>query len=323
MKFKNEDGTVNALPIVAIFTIFSIALYIVLFGLDIKEKIEEVQNEKEMPTIKSTEQATMSLCNGCTFGFTKESYDVSINGKVDLKEIMNVYKTSVNYMTFESENPELFTVEPLSSSFVIKTGNKTGSAKIIAKYVDKTAEATINVLSADNIRVRFKYNNYFVQKGKEITPEIDAYPLSVNLDDVVYCVNKSNEIISCSDNENKVQGYEVGKSIYTIRLGKQTASTTINVVENLITIKVNNGESYKPANEVNPSGNSFDFVLNYTDVNKDRFDNKDIDISFDSNPLNARVTYIGPDKTKNSYVYHVDLDNGTTGTSTMRVKLSN
>ena len=323
MKFKNEDGTINAIPIAAVFTIFSIALYILLFGIQIKQDIEEdLEDTTPISTKAPVETTTISLCNNCSMSFNVRSADVAINGLLDIKELLRLYRVNIANVKFTSGNEELFTVIAHGSSYAIKTGNVTGTAKLTAEFMDQKTDITINVVGMDNADIKFKYDYYIVRVDDSISPELTVYPYSLNLDIVKYCTGYNENYISCSEEENEVYGQQVGSSKYEIKYRNIKASTMIYVVKTLLTIKVNEDGTYKSTREVTPTGKSFDFTIYIDDKEKEGFDNKDISISFDSNPLDVTVKYAGPDKTKNSYVYHAELNENASGTSVMRATLS-
>jgi hypothetical protein len=321
MKIKNEDGTINSLPIIGIFTTLAIALYILLFGIEIKEKIEEKANEIMPTTTTTTTTAYKSLCNDCTFNFRESSFDVSVNAEVDLLELLNLNRITINYLKFTTSDDSVATTSPKHTTYVLKTGMKEGSTKITASYDGKTTETTINVISPTNGTVGFKYDYYIIKKGKNITPELTTYPYGLNINNLDYCPTTQNGIFNCNKKTGALSGKNVGSAKYTISFGKSKASTTIYVVNNLITVKVNKDGSVKEARDITPVSNSFDIVIEFETGKDESYDNNNLSITFDSNPLGASVSFIAPDKGKNTYVYKVNLTEGTTGTSTMRVAL--
>ena len=319
MKFKNEDGTINAMPICAIFTTLAITLYILLFGVEIKQKADEIASELNTTTT-SRERATISTCDGCNMNFIDNSIDIVINGQLDIGEILKLHKITMNNVTFESEDPNLFTVNAYKSTFVIKTGNNTGTAKIKAKYENVNVETTINVVNPSAGIVKFKYDYYFVAKGKEITPELDIYPYSLNINNIKY--SRGNETIDVSEEEGKVRGNEIGTGIVKLQLGNVKDDAKVYVVKNYIKVKVNENGSFTEARSIKPAGDEFDIVVNFEDKDKENFDNLNLTLTFDNNQLGASVKYVNPDRAQNSYIYHVTLQNGATGASTLRVTLS-
>lgn len=322
MKIKNEDGTINALPIAGTFTVLAIALYLLLFGLDIKEKIENKIEDMTSTTTTTAEKTTMTFCTDCTMNFIADSFDVSLNADLDLLEIIKLYKISINYITFESSDPDLVTIAPYHSTMVLKTGVKTGTATLKAIYKEQVVQAVINVVSTENAKVGFKYDSYFVKRGKAIEPDIVTYPYGVNLNNIKYCTYFNKEAINCSAKSNKVSGKKVGSSRYSVELNKSKASTTIYVVNNIIDVKVNEDGTFKVAREIKPLTSVFDIKVEFESNKDEKFDNRDLELTFDSNPLGATVEYVAPDKSSNTYIYRITLAEGTTGTSVMRVKLS-
>ena len=319
MKIKNKDGTINSLPICVIFTVFAIAIHILVFGIDFKESSVPFIGDIITTQKANVETTTIKVCNGCSMRFTAESVDVSTNGEVDIAEFMNLNKVNMRNVSFSSSDTNLFSVLPSGNSFKVSTGNLEGSALLNAKYADMDLNIVVNVIHPSRAEVKYKYDYYFVGLKNKISPEIVTYPYGYNTSGMTFSAAGKN-IISATKNKNVVSGRKVGEDIVTLEVGNIKASTKIYVVPNLITIKTNESGSYKEARNITPQGTSFDFVVQFEDKSKENFDNKNITISFDRNDLNANVKYVKKHSDINSYIYHMEFSGS--GTSIMRVELS-
>ena len=315
--FKNKDGTVNALPIVLIFTFIAISIYLLLFGVEIKRKVDDVVNDLTTTTTKTTETPTIKICNGCSMNFISDSFDFSTNASVDVKEIINVNKIGVRNIDFTSSNPGLVSINSHSNTFNITTSNQNGSATITAKYADITISAIINVVNPSSGSVEFKYSDYFIAQGESFAADIITRPYGLNIDDATYKCN--NDKVSTDEHENNFSGYEIGTSVCTITKGGKKTTANIHVVYDNIRVRINESGEYKEARTISPSGNSFDIQISLDNKTKNNFDHQQIQTSWSRNDLNATITYIGPAPNINTWNYHIEL-NGT-GKSILRIDL--
>lgn len=316
MFFKNKDGTVNSFPIVLIFTVAAIAGYLVLFGIDIKKKVEDVVDDLTTNTTKVTETTTIKLCNGCSMSFINESFDFSTNADVDVRELLKLDKVSLRSVQFTSSNTSLVDVKPYANSFKVVTSNMNGSATITAKYDNITISAVINVMNPSNGTVKFKYDYYFVAKGKTIEPELTTYPYGLNTADITY---------SCSDeklvkpNKMMLKGVQVGETICTVTKGKSKASTKVYVVYDYIRVKTNQGGEYQEAREITPSGTSFDIQITYDKLSKKDFEAMDFQLSWARNDIGANCVYKEPAPNARTWVFHCETPG--TGKSILKIAL--
>jgi hypothetical protein len=318
MKIKNKDGTINSLPICIIFSIFAVAIHILVFGVDIKEVSKPLGGE--IITTKNTTKAntTINMCNDCSMRFKYDTADVSTNGEFDISEILIVERIFLSSIKFDSSDKNIFTLSPSGSSIKIVTGNLEGSAVLSAQYGDKETKIVINVVHPSKASIKYKEDYYFVSLKNRITPELETYPFGYNLNGIAFTVD-GKDIISVNKTSGEVSGRKVGTDIVRAKVGGLTASTKIIVVENLITVKINDAGTYKKAREITPSGNSFDFVIQFEDKNRANYDNKNLSITFDRNDLNADVSFVKKHSEANSYIYHMELSGS--GTTTMRIDL--
>ena len=315
--FKNKDGTVNALPIVLIFTFIAISIYLLLFGVEIKRKVDDVVNDLTTTTTKTTETTTIKICNGCSMSFISESFDFSTNASVDVKELIKVDKIGIRNIDFTSSNPNLVSVNPHSNTFNVTTSNLNGAATITAKYADITITATINVINPSNGSVDFKYSDYFVVKGKKLVADVATYPYGLNYSDATFKCNNDN--VRVGEHENNFFANKIGDSVCTITKSGKKSTANIHVVYDYIRVKINESGEYKEARTINPSGNSFDVQISLDNLTKNNFDYQQIQTSWSRNDLNATITYVGPAPNANTWIYHIEL-NGT-GKSILRIDL--
>ena len=319
MKFKNKDGTVNSLPIVIIFSVVAIASYLIIFGVDFKEEVKNVIGDNTTTTTKTTEKTTIKLCNGCSMRFNNTSYDVSTNGEVDLASLMILDKISIRDVTFKSSNDSIMTIQPKGSTYYIATGNQDGTATVIAEYADITIEATINIIQPSKSEVKFKYPYYFVGIKEKIEPEIVTYPLGYNTNGITFDT-KDKGILGVTSKKNAVTGKVQGEGSYTLNIGNSTSTTTIYVVPNVISVKVDQGGIYKTQREITPVGDEFNVAISFEDNNRNNYDQKDITISFpQTNGLTMNAGYLSKSNEYNSYIYLITAQG--TGSATMKVEL--
>ena len=313
MAFKNKNGTVNSFPIVLIFTVLAIAGYLLLFGLDIKKKVEEVVDDFTTNTTKQTETTTIKLCNGCSMSFISDSFDFSTNADVDVRELLNLDKVSLRSVQFSSSNEQLVNVKSYANSFKVVTSNLNGQATITAKYDNITISAVINVINPSNGTVRFKYDYYFVAKGKNISPELSTYPYGLNISDVTYqCADE--KIVSKS-----FRGNQVGETIcYVVKNGKKQA-TKVFVVYDYIRVKTNQSGEYQEARSITPNGNSFDIQITYDRLTKKDFDQTNIQLDTIRNDIGATIKYVGPAANARTWIYHVEAPG--TGKTVLKISI--
>ena len=318
MKFKNKDGTVNSLPIVLIFTVFAVALHILVFGFDFKKTVAPIVGDVITTKKTSVETTTIKVCNGCSMRFLNNSIDVSTNGEVDIATLMYFDKVSIRNVSFSSSDTNVFSIVPQSGTFKIATGNMEGSAILEAKYADIDITLVVNVVHPSKSEVKFKYPYYFCAVKEKITPEIETYPYGYNTDGMEFSTAQKG-FVTTSKKSASISCKKAGSDTLSLSVGNNKSSTTIYVVPNLITVKVSEGGSYKAAREITPAGNSFDIVVQFEDKNKDNFDNKNLSITFDNQGLIANATYVSKHSDINSYKYHIELSG--VGKSVMRVEL--
>ena len=319
MRFKNKDGTVNSLPIVLIFTIFAVSLHVLVFGFDFKKTVAPIVGDIITTQSKAPETTTIKVCNGCSMRFNVNSVDISTNGTLDIAEVITLDKVPLRSVTFESSDPNLFNVLAESGTFKIATGNMEGSAKLTAKYADIDITLVVNIMHPSKAEVKFKYPYYFCSLKEKISPEVVTYPYGYNTNGIEFST-ADKKVISTSKGKNQLTGKAVGSATYSLEIGSIKASTTVYVVNNLITVKVSEGGSYKAVREVTPAGNSMDIIIQFEDKNRENFTNNNLNITFDNQGVNATATFVGKHSDINSYKYHVELSG--TGKSVMRVELS-
>ena len=118
--------------------------------------------------------------------FISDSFDFSTNADVDVRDLLKLDKVSLRSVQFTSSNEQLVNIKPYANSFKVVTSNLNGQATITAKYDSITITAVINVMNPSNGTVKFKYDYYFVAKGKNFAPELSTYPYGLNTSDITY-----------------------------------------------------------------------------------------------------------------------------------------
>ena len=316
MKFKNKDGTVNSFPIVLIFTVVAIAAYVLLFGIELKQKVDDVVSDLTETTTKATETTTIILCNGCSMSFISDSFEFASNSDVDVKELLKLDKVSLRSVQFSSSNEALVTVKPYANSFKVSTSNLTGSAVITAKYDTITISATINVINPSNGSANFKYDYYFLAKKRTIEPEISTQPYGLNIDDAKYsCAN--DKVASFEKDSNVLKGNQVGETLCTITKNGKKSTTKVYVIYDYIRVKTNQSGEYQEARSITPNGNSFDIQVTYDDFYNDHYDYRDLNVGFEQNDIGATITYVGPATSNRTWIYHIEAP----GTGHSRLKI--
>ena len=316
MRFKNKDGTVNAIPFILIATIVIVGIFILLYGFEIKDDVTTIMDDTHKRTTTST--TTIQLCKDCSIKFKEDSIDVSTNAEIDLNDMLTLDKVSIRNISFTTDNSDLISISSRGNTFVLKTNNQDGEANIYASYGTANAQAKIKIIHPSNASVKFKYPYYFVSPKSKVTADIDVYPLGYDISDITYETNNKAAIMTGKD--NIITGKSVGTSLYTLKIGNIIDTTTIYTVKNLITIKVADGDKYKEAKGLNTQSNSFEFLVHYEDVDHMNFDQRNISITFDSYGLSGAAAFISKGKESNSLIYHADLSGS--GKATMRVTLS-
>lgn len=321
MRIKNKDGTINSIPICIIFTVLAVVAHFFIFGFNFNKSSNSIigTDNKATTTTTTKPNSSIDLCNDCSIRFRNDTVDVSTNGDVDLSSLIILDKTTIQSVSFTSSDPQVVKISPSGGSYHIVTSNLEGKAIITAKAGDNKVELIVNVIHPSKASVKFKYDYYFVSKSSGIYPEIETYPLGINLGDIKFSVN-TKDIVYADGKKSFVKGNKTGEAIYSLETNGMKASTKIYSVPNLITIKVNSNGQYKQEREITPSGSSFEIIIQFEDKNRDNYDNSNLNISFDQNDLNARVTYSKRHNALNSYIYQVDNISGT-GKSIMRVEL--
>ena len=316
MAFKNKDGTVNSFPIVLIFTVVAILGYILLFGIDIKKKVENVVEDMVTNTTKQTETTTIKLCNGCSMNFINESFDFSTNAEVDVTELLKLDKVSLRSVQFSSSNESLVSVKPFSNSFKVVTTNLNGQATITAVYDNINISAVINVINPSNGTVKFKNDNNFVVRNKNIAPELTTYPYGLNTEDVTY---------SCADEKiakpikNQIRGIGVGETTCYVTKNGKKQSAKVHVVLDYIRVKTNQGGDYQEASSVTPNGDSFDIQITYDRLTKKDFDQTNIQLDTIRNDIGATIKYVGPAANARTWIYHVEAPG--TGKTVLKISI--
>ena len=328
MKIKNKDGTVNSLPIVLIVSVFIIASYLLVFGFDFDLNLQGSKKpsdgeESTYIATKKQEQTTINLCLNCSMRFNNTSVDVATNASVDISSFLNLDGISIRNVNFEVSDANIISVQASGNTYLLSTGNLTGTATLYASYADVKAEININVISIATANVNFKYPYYFVATKGKVTPELDVYPLGYNISGISYTPS-SKDMVSLSVDKNTslpiLTGKKLGEMTLTLNIGNSSSSTKIYVVENKVTVKVLEGDVYKERRSITPLSESFDVLVTFQDKYNQHFDNKSLSVSFDNQGLNASASYVGRGKESNSYIYHIEVYGA--GKSTMRVDLA-
>ena len=321
MKFlKNEDGTMNLLPVVIIVTaLCGVCFYFVFSSLTKTNSTTPTFDDRTVTT-RSTEKTTIQLCNDCSMSFTQESYDVSTNGTIDLETLVKLDKVGINFVKFSVTDESLATIKPKNGTFMLNTGNNAGTVTLKAEYSTLTSVATLNVVNPTNTSISFKYPYYVIKKGGYVDPEIVTYPLGLKINDAKYnCNEMPDNPIGVDEGSGRISGNNVGENIANITKDGMKASTKVYVVENYITIKVKNGNQYKAIREYYPSNNIFD-ILVVLDNNKNDYTDKDLSVYKVDGSLDVSAAYVSKGSEVNSYVYHVEAPGS--GEATLKVQLS-
>jgi len=319
MKFlRNEDGTMNIMPVVIIVTLLCGACFYFVFS-SLLNTTPAPQTDDRIITTRTTEKTTIQLCNGCSLSFKESSFDVSTNGSLDLSEIVKLDKVSINFIKFSLDNDSIASIQGKRGTFYLNTGTNTGTVKLKAEYADQTSEATLNIVNPTNKSISFKYPYYFVKSQGEITPELVTYPLGLDIKDAEFSQPENMDHCANVDSDTgRVSGNEVGEDIIKVTKDGITASTKIYVVENLITVKVHNGEQYKAVREYYPNEGIFDILVV---LDKSSYGVKDLNVYKLDGSLNINAAYVSKGTELNSFVYHIETSGS--GEGTLRVDLAN
>ena len=307
--FKNPDGTYNAINVFVTITAITFALLFLLCkGLIFDQKITSVGTP-----VTSTTTAKWELCRDCAISFKTPQIEMEANTKEAIKNIIEVKNTNVSSVKFSSSNKDIVNVKFSDGDVSLIAGDEVGKAVITAEIEDVRAELTVIVKASKVTSAEFAKTVYYAYVGKPLTLDITTSPKKAPLK--LLNLKSDNDEIGSFDENNNFVGKQIGETKVTLTQGEETSSATINVIKNMISIKVKEDGKYVSKSEYAYPSNIDNYVElcvkiedNYNEgFNQDSITNSIIN----SGKIETTVSSEGPyTLDANAYIFraHVKID---------------
>lgn len=322
--FKNSDGTVKLGMTLAFTSVITFVLFFFfLRGFLVFDTSSSSNNVVIEGKNNKASTTTISLCNDCSFSFISSSITAVTNGSIDINDIMNLNKINIQSIRFSVDNTALAQVSQSGNTEIVSTGGQSGIINLTATFQDKSESVQINIDGNASVYYVFEKEYYYLDLLKSETVKLNSYPYGSNTNDVTYSV--SNKKTLSVDKKGKVTARKQIGSYQLIATGANGASATTNiiVVNNKITTKILEGDTYKEYDEYHVS-ESKDLSLNITfeDNNNDEYTGASIasDIQ-NSGGVSSSVSYVGSGKSYKSYEFTIHVDVSGSGYSLIRFSL--
>ena len=313
--FKNPDGTYNAINVFVTITVITfVLLFLLCKSLIFDKKITSVGTP-----VTSTTTAKWDLCKDCSITFKTPQIEMEANTKEAIKNVIEVRNTNVSSIKFSSSNPEIVNVKFSDGEVSLIAGDEVGKAVITAQIEEIKAELTVIVKASKITSAEFAKPVYYAYVNKPLALDMITSPKKAPLK--LLDLKSDNEAIGTFDENNNFVGKQIGETKVTLTQGEEITSATINVIKNLITIKVKEDGKYVSKSEYEyPSNidNYIELCVKIEDNYNDGFNQDSITSSvINSGKIETTVSSEGPyTLDANAYIFraHVKIDQASDST---------
>lgn len=322
--FKNSDGTVKLGMTLAFTSVITFVLFFFfLRGFLTFDTSSNNNNVVIQGKNNKASTTTISLCNDCSFSFINSSITAVTNGTIDIKDIMNLNKVNIQSISFSIDNTSLAQVSQSGSTEIVNTGNQSGTVTLTASFQDKSESLQINIDANASVYYAYEKEYYYLDLSKNETPILYSYPYGSNTSDVTYSVSDKKYL--GVDKKGKVTARKQIGTYQLVATGSNGASTSTNiiVVNNKITTKILEDDTYKEYDEYHIS-ESKDLSLNITfeDNNHDEYTGVNVANDIQNNGgVSASVEYVGNGKSYKSYDFTIHVSVSGSGYSLIKFSL--
>ena len=318
--FKNPDGTYNAINVFVTITVITFALLFLLC----KNLIFDKNITSVGTTATTTTTAKWEICKDCSIQFRTNSIDMEANTKEKIKNIIDVQNISLSSLKFTSSNKNIVDIKNTDGDVQLVAGDEVGHVTITAEIDEVKAELEVNVKASKINKASFAKKVYYAYLGKKTVLDMDTSPKKASLK--LLDLKSDNESIGEFDEDNNFIGKSVGETKVTLTVGEEQQSATINVIRNMITIKVKEDGKYQEMSEYKYPSNIDNFVelcVKFEDNENDGYDQNSITSSvISSGKIETTISSEGPyTLDKNAYIFkaHVKIDQTSDSTDNYSV----
>ena len=252
--FKNEDGTLKPINI-TLFVCLIVALIMAFF---LKDTNVFKPNLNRTTTTNPISTTTIALCKDCSFEFSKKSIEIEAGTEVPLEDIMDYQNIELNKITFKSDDTSIVKIASHEGKLYLASQEEVGSTKITAEFEDMSSTLEVSVIATTIKEAHLTDTIYFAYRGKKNKIDIDVTPKGA--DYKLLKLSTENPDIAEFNEKGELVGKEIGETKIFLNTNQKVSSdaeeTNENVeerlcyvIDNMITIKIKEGSTYKEQSE--------------------------------------------------------------------------